>query len=705
MNKINFYRQPTRNTCGPTCLRIILEYYNLSVQELDLIKESPLQNDGWNDVQFATAAFAYGFKTEIINLNLSEINNIIFPIVAKLPKHYIIIYRVKGNKIYCADPSLGKVEYTKEEFSQKFDIQDVITFLTLSKLPSFKQKGVTSSNISLIGNFFHYFTSFKAVIIKAFIVALVITIAQTILPFLTRSVIDVGLDNSAWDFIELLLAGNIILVFADIFGTFVHTYIITHVTNRVKYFMLDDYMRKILITKYGIFMSMKIGDLLQRVSDNERIQSFLSGACLSSLFAILYLVVFTITLFYFDYRLFLIYIVFSTLYMTWNIFFLKQRKKLDYNFWDIKSTSNKIILQVYNNIIDIKSFNSANIYIGKWKKNIFNLFKQNMSFFYYSQTQAVGANIIMQSKNLILTYVSCKLVFNGDMTLGTLFAIQYIIGTLNTPLYQISDFLNQFQLVMISLGRIHSFNIQPDDYNKDAIQFLPKSRDLYLRGTSYRYPDGTIGLQRINISLTHGKKYGIIGQSGCGKSTLLKTICGIIQPEFGEMWLGTTNIQSLSIERYRSIFSIDLQESKLFEGTILENIVDDLTNFDEDRLIRCVEIASIRREIECLPNSYNTLIEGDYRKLSRGQTQRVLIARAIYKKADIYIFDEIANCLNLEIEKKIVEKIDAFLSAKTRVYVSHRTESLVDCDMLYCMNNGTIFDIGNYNDLVNRKRI
>lgn len=705
MSNIVFHKQPFRNGCGPTCLRIILEYYGSYITESEITRYSLLQKDGWNTIQFATAAYHCGLKTEVLSLNIMDLADVDYPIVVQGTMHYIVLYKVKKNRIYVADPAIGKVVYTFDEFEEKYSSDKSIAVLKFTKLPDFKKNGNVKSNLVLIKTFGAYLVPFKSVLSKAIIIALIVALSQTILPFLTRSIIDVGLQNTAWDFIELLLLGNILLVLANILGTFVHTYLITHITNRIKYSMLDDYMRKLLSTKYAFFIGAKIGDLLQRVSDNERILSFLGGICISSFFALLNIIVFSAILFYFDYKLFLIYLLLSLLYVSWNILFLNQRKKLDYNFWDIKSTNNKLMLQVFNNIIDIKSFAAFQRYVTLWKNNIFDLFKQNMAFFYYSQTQEVGSNIIMQCKNIVLTYVSCKMVLDGNITIGTLFAVQYIIGSLNTPLYQIVEFFNQYQLVMISLNRIYAFNTLPDDNNKEAISFLPKNRNLVIKDISFRYPDSSVALQRVNLAFQIGKKYGIIGHSGCGKSTLLKIICGILEPAVGEIWLGTTNVHALSIDNYRSIFSIDLQESNLFEGSILANIVVDLANYDEDRLIKCVEIAAIRREIERLPQSYNTLIEGDNRKLSRGQAQRILIARAIYKQADIYVFDEIANCLNIEMEKTIISKIDDFLADKTRIYVSHRIESLQNCDLLYYMSNGTIADIGTYNDLTNRQRI
>lgn len=704
MAKINFYRQPTSNECGATSLRIVLGYYGLYIQAWEITEKFPVQKGGWSLTQYVKAAYEYGLKTEVLELSTANFSEITLPVVISAHSHYAVLYRVCRDKYYVADPAFGKIVYTKEEFCEHFYMDTNSVVLMFSKLAVFKQSGRNISNIMLVKTFWQYCSSYKYAILKSLIIVFVIAISHIMLPFITRSIIDVGLQTSSWDFIEILLAGNIILVLADILGTFVHTYLITHLTNRIKNSMLEDYMSKVLTLKYSMLMGAKIGDFLQRISDNERIQSFLSGPCLNSVVSISFLTVFSLILLYFNSKLFIIYFVFTILYIGWTVLFLHQRKKLDFTFWHIKSDNSKIMIQTFNNIVDVKGFNYQRKFLNKWRLNILDLFHQNISYFHFSQLQEVGGKIILQSKDLILTYFSCSLVLDGEMTLGTLFAIQYILGYLNTPLYRIADFLNQFQLVMISLGRIFNFNNLPDDYKNETVTFLPQSRNLVLRNISYRYPDGTIGLMRINMSFYAGKKYGIVGSSGCGKSTLFKLLCGFIQPEIGDIWLGTTNIKSIDWNKLRENISIDLQENNLIEGSILENIVGDIDKYDEDRLIRCVEIASIRREIENLPNAYNTLIEGDNRKMSRGQSQRLLIARAIYKQADIYLFDEIANCLSPDYEKKIVAKVDSFLADSMRIYVSHRPECLFDSDLIFVMDNGSVIDLGKYEDLVERKR-
>lgn len=706
MFHIYFYRQTGSSDCGPTTLRILLGYWGTFVQNWEITQRVPTQNKGWNLLQYSKAAISYGLKPNIKSIKSNDIKKLELPIVLLSHEHYVVLYKSKTDKFYVADPQKGKVVYKKDEFlSQLFNTEGECIGISFSLMPTFEKTGKRINNLLILRKFLSYYRTYQKQIIKIFTLVFIVGISQAFLPFISRAIIDTGLETSSWDFITLLLIGNIILVLTNILGSFAQVFLATHIANKIKICMLDDYFIKLLSMKYATFLRINVGDILQRITDNERIQAYFIGQLFNSIISTLFLIAFSFILLYFNYKLFIIYTVFALAYIGWNSIFLSQRKKLDFKFWNIKSDNNKFLIQMYNHIVDIKGFNYYDQFLNQWRKNISALYKQNINFLNFSQLQDVGGKILLQSKDLLLTYLSCSYVLEGQITLGTLFAIQYILGFLNSPLYILAEFMNQTQLIMISFNRLFDFNNQPDDESKTGNQFIPKSRDIILRDIYYRYPDGSIGLNKISVNFQSGKKYGIIGASGCGKSTLLKLLCGIIEPSIGEMYLGSTNIKSIDWNEMRKHISIVLQENKLVAGSILENIVGDTNNYNENRLIKAVETACIRTEIEILPEAYNTLIEGENKKLSKGQVQRILIARALYREADIYLFDEIDDGISLTVNKRITEKIDKYLQEKTRIYVTHRTESLEDADLIYVLNNGMLIDLGKYNELKERRRI
>ena len=704
MGKIAFYRQTQSNGCGPASLIMLLHYYGISVFESEINKRFPLLKDGWNIPQLIKAASHYGLRlTPKLEIENNDIENAILPIIIATNNHYIVLYKIKNAIYYVADPAFGKIRMSKEEFYARYNVETII--LLFPSITVLNVKAQKTSSLSRLSIIVRYLSQYKGLLLKASGVITFVCISQVIIPFLTRSIIDSGIQSSSWDYIKILMVSYIILIISNLLGTFVHTFIVSNITYRIKTNMLEDYFHKTLSIKYSFFLGIRVGDLLQRITDTERIQAFLSGPLLQSIVSVFFCLGFVCVLAYFSIKLFIIYIIFAVSYILWMALFLSQRKKLDFNFWNLKSENNKLLIQSYDNIIDIKCYKLFNKFYKRWKNNVQLLFKQNLSYFYFTQIQEMGSNFILNTKDIIITFFSCKLVIDGKITIGTLFAMQYILGSLNSPLIKIADFINQCQLLLISLGRISSHNSLPDDKSDELIPFIPRSKNLTLRNVTFIYPDNTIGLNRINCMFPQGKKYGIMGKSGSGKSTLLKVISQLLQPITGDIWLGTTNLKSINFEDYNEIISANLQESQLFEGSILENIVGEMSNYDENRLIKSVEVACIRTEIELLPDAYNTLIEGDYRHLSKGQAQRLLIARCIYKEASIYLFDEIANCLNVNMEQKVIGKIDQLLTDKTRIYVSHRPEGLEDSDFIVVMENGNIIDIDKYDQLIKRNRI
>jgi ATP-binding cassette, subfamily B, bacterial len=703
--KIYFFRQHYSSDCGPTCLRIILGYFGKYVQEWNIYDKVPCNSEGWGIEDFIKAAVIWGIKPDAKEVGIDDLKKLPLPIVLLSQGHYVVIYKIKNNYYYIADPQKGRMICNYNVMQDIFPQKELMVALTFTLTPIFEKSNTRKSNLATLFDFKKYFSSYKNGIIKVFLIILIVSLAQICLPFISRSVIDIGIGTSSWGFIKLLLIANVVLALTSILGNFIQTYLITHITNRVKISMLDDYIYKILSLPLLSFANSSIGNLLQRIRDNERIQTYLVNTLFSSLVSCLFMILFSCILLYFSPILFLVYIVCALLYMGWTCIFLSQRKSLDFKFWTILSQNNKYLIEIVEHILDIKGFNYFDKFRNRWRNNIIEQHQQNIRFLKFSQLQDIGGNIIIQGKDIALTYISCYYVLNGKITIGTLFAIQYILGNLNAPLYKLSDFLNQSQLFMISLNRIFEFSKQPNEVpdNKKLISYMPISKNISIMNVFFRYQDGTIGIRNFSIKILYGKKIGIVGPSGCGKSTFLKLLCGFIKPLSGDYFIGITNTQSLNSEEMRKHISFLFQENKLFEGSILENIVGETSNYNETKLIKSVEAADIRKEIEVLPDAYKTLIEGENKMMSKGQTQRILLARTLYKQADIYLFDEVANCLNVEMETKIVSRIDKLLSDKTRIFVTHRGEGLTNADLIVVMNEGMIVDFGTHQDLIKKE--
>lgn len=700
--RIKFYRQSSTNDCGATCLRIALSYFGKDIPIWEILNIFPTSKERWSLECMENAYSHFGISTNYIDNGINKLQEIKLPALALFNSHYVIIYKISTKKIYIADPRIGKCMYTHEEFKDIAGNNPVI--LQLSYTACFHEDN-KSTWLTLAREFYKYYTPYKHKLSRIFLTVIVISAAQLIMPFVTRSIIDVGIENSSWDFIKVLIAASIILIFTIIGSDYIQTNLFTHIANRVKTLMLDDYLSKAFRIKYSHFIGMNVGDMLQRITDNERIQNYVVTTFLQTIVSMFLLLVFVIALAIFSIKLSIVSVIMGIVYIIWNAVFLNQRKKLDFDFWRIKAENNKNIIDSYTHISDIKLFAMEHTFMKQWRSNIYRMLEQNTKYLNFSQLQNAGSQIFIHTNNLVLTFMSCYYVIDGSFSLGTLFAVQYLIGSITPPLVVFADFMNQTQLTIISLRRIQAFNHRAEEGAGIKNNIIPKYKDILLQNVSFRYPNGKSALSQINFKLNYGKKYGIIGPSGCGKSTLLKILCGLFEPTIGKYYIGNTNSTSFEILNFRNFISTYLQENSVFRGSVLKNITGSDYDFDEGRLIKAVETAAIRRDIESLPVSYNTIIGNDGTNLSKGQQQRLLLARALYKNADIYLFDEITNSLEENLGKRIVEKIDILLSDKTRIYVTHQTHLLMDCETIYCFNNGYLIDFGKYDELKERKRI
>lgn len=699
------YIQRSDYDCGPTCLRIISRALGKTIPEWTIFEKVGCSTSGWSIKDFCEASEHFGLKANVTSLdNIDLLKKVKLPVVLLINNHYVVLAKYKLNKVFIIDPIQGKLTFSLKEFSKWINSENFLIYFELT--PEFKNLSFDKKSYVQAFRFLKsYLYPYRKHILGIISITLVVTLAQVSIPFLSKAVIDIGLKSISWNFIQLLLVANLFLILSTLLGRVISTVLTTHITNRIKVNMLDDFIHKLFKLPDEFFERTNIGDLLQRIRDNERVQSYLTNQFFTIGISAFLLILFSLILLYFSTRLFLIYAIGSLLYLIWTVLFLNQRKKIDLRIYELLAKNNKYAIEIHKTSHDIKIFNLIDRFQNKWRNNLIDQHEISITFLKVNQIHEFGAALINQVKNLGLTYLTVYYVLNGEMSLGILFSIQYIIGNLNGPLNQVVSFLNQTQLAHISLSRVFEFYNYSNRVEKDkqTFKFIPKHKDIRLQNINKRFPDGTFGLRSFSLEIKQGQKVGIVGKSGCGKSTLLKTIAGISEPSSGDIYIGTSNIQGLNIDYFRNEISMVLQDSKLFEGSVLENITGVTVGYNEDKLIKAVEGALIRREIESWKDGYNTQLEGANKKLSMGQYHRVLLARALYKDASIYLFDEISSSLSNDIEQKIFDKIDKILNDKTRLIVSHRLAPIIDCDVIYVIENGVLAEAGTHTSLVNNK--
>lgn len=712
-------RQLDMMDCGPACLKMIAKFYGkyLSLQYLrDLCGNT---REGVSLAGISFAAESIGLRTLAVHCEVNDL-------LAKIPlpliihwenSHFVVLYKVinkKHNKarFSIADPAKGYISYNQTEFEDKWikSNQSKTSGIALIIEPQadFKQRvdGVNVQRGKTLANIMGYFIPYKKSFLYLGIVMLLITSLQAFLPFISKAVIDVGIQTQDVNFINIVLIANLALILSITLSSAVRDWILQHLSSRINIALISDYLIKLMKLPVTFFENKMLGDILQRANDHERIRSFVMNNSLNLIFSSLTFLVFSVVLFIFNITIFYIFLIGSALYVFWVMFFLKFRKKLDWDYFELTAKNQSYWIETIEGIQDIKINNYEQAKRWKWERIQARLFKVNLKMLSVNNIQNLGASFIDSVKNLLITFFCAKAVIAGEITFGVMISTQFIIGMLNGPVQQLISFMISFQFAQISflrLNEIQSLKEEAEETGDNDLK-ITSNRDIVLKNVSFQYSNvSPIILKNISLIIPEGKITAIIGDSGSGKSTLLKLILRLYKPTFGEILIGGMNINNISLRQWRDSCGAVMQDGRLFNDTILNNIVLDDEKIDNDMLLMAVTTANIGYEIEQLPLGYKTKIGENGRGLSAGQKQRILIARALYKNPDILFFDEATNALDSINEQKITTALDSIFHKKTVIVVAHRLSTIRKADQIIVMQNGQVIEVGKHESLCEQK--
>lgn len=710
-----FYRQLDAMDCGPTCLRMISKHYGKTYTLNTLRSTTKYSREGVSLLGISKAAENIGFRTLGAVLTLDKIVNeeIPLPCIAHWDQnHFVVLHRVKRNKIFIADPGKSLISYTPEEFQRHWvstqkngNPQGIV--LLLEPTPKFyEEEGEIETKVGL-HKLYQYLTTYKSLIIQLVLGLFVGSLLQLIFPFLTKSIVDIGINTKNINFIYLVLVGQLMLALGQTSLDFIRGWIFLHIGTRIRLSILTDFLVKLMKLPLSFFDTKMMGDLMQRMNDHNRIEAFLTTSTLNVLFSLINLLVFGSVLLVYSVPIFMVFLIGSTLYASWVILFLKHRKKLDYKRFQIASQNQNNIIQLISGIHEIKMNDCSTQKLWEWERVQARFFKFNTQSLALNQNQQVGAFFINQGKNIITIFLAAKGVVDGNLTLGEMLAIQYIIGQLNGPIEQLIQFMQVTQDAKLSLDRLNDIHEVPDEepLNKSFAHYLPESRDLHIHGLSFAYPGaGNVQvLKNISLTIPQGKTTAIVGASGSGKTTLLKLLLKVYEPDSGDISVGDLRFNALSHQYWRKHCGVVMQDGFIFSDTIARNIAVGEESIEANKLAHSVKVANIQQFIEDAPLGYNAKIGSEGNGISQGQKQRILIARSVYKDPDYIFFDEATSALDANNEKVIMENLDEFFEGRTVVVVAHRLSTVRHADQIVVLNRGEIVEQGTHEDLVNTR--
>ncbi len=699
--------------CGPTCLRMIARHYgkNFSLQRLREI--SGINREGVSLLGISEAAEKIGFRTTGIKLSLSQIKEVEFPMILHWDQnHFVVLYKIKRNKFFVADPAKGLIEYTETEFSKHWlsttsggESEGVL--LTLSPSPDFYTQDGDKNDGLDFSYLLKYLYRYKQLVIQLFVGLGVGSLLQLILPFLTQSVVDIGINTRNLNFIYIILIAQTMLFIGRMSVDFIRSWILLHISTRINISILTDFLIKLMKLPMGYFDTKMTGDILQRMNDQKRIESFLTGSTLSVIFSMFNLVIFAVVLAYYNINIFIIFVVSSILYSLWVVFFLKRRRELDFKRFDISAKNQSSVVQLISGMQEIKLNNCEQQKRWEWERIQAGLFRFNVKSLALGQYQQAGTFFINEGKNILITFLVAKSVIDGQLTLGAMMAVQYIIGQLNSPIEQMLGFVQQLQDAKISLERLNEIREMDDEepLDKTFIRELPEDKSINIENLSFTYPGAGNEpvLSKIDLSIPAGKTTAIVGMSGSGKTTILKLLLRFYEPQKGDIKIGNSYLNQVSFRYWRGLCGVVMQDGFIFSDSIAKNIAvgDEYPNMA--KLKHAINVANINDFVESLPLGLNTKIGSEGNGISQGQKQRILIARAVYKDPEYIFFDEATNALDANNEKVIMENLESFFKGRTVVVVAHRLSTVKNADNIIVLDKGAIIEQGTHAELTQSK--
>lgn len=707
------YIQHDSMDCGPTCLKMVAKFYGKNYSLQNLRDRCHITREGVSLLGISDAAESIGFRTTGVKVTWTQmVEEMPMPcIVHWNQRHFVVVYDVVKKhgvyKVMVADPASGLLEYTEEDFRGLWLESERKTegiALILEPTPKFyEEEGDDERRHYGFGYVLKYLRPYRTYIIQILLAMLTASVISLLMPFITQSVVDKGIGTGSLSLIVVLLIAQLTLTLGGLANNLIRSWLMLHTTSRVSISLISDFLCKLMRLPIAFFDSKMVGDIMQRIGDYNRIQTFLTGSLLSMVIAVVSFVVYGLIMAGYSATIFIVFLIGASLYVLWVLLFMKRRRKLDYMRFQQASANQSNIVQLIGGMQEIKLNNCEKQKRWEWESIQAKLFKVGVKSLTLGQVQEIGCTFIDQTKNILMSFIAAKSVIDGGMTLGMMMALQYIMGQINAPISQFISFVQSAQDASISLDRLGEIHEMKDEEpaEEERIKDIPSDADIVFRDVVFQYdgPHSPKVLDEVSLTIPSGKVTAIVGASGSGKTTMLKMMLGFYPPVSGEVLLGNVSLKNYSESRWRARSGTVMQEGYIFSDTIAANIAVSEEYPDMERVRWAAGVSNIKYWIEGLPLGYGTKIGADGHGLSSGQKQRILIARAAYKDSRYLFFDEATNSLDANNERTIMENLERLFSEKTVVVVAHRLSTVKNADNIIVLDKGRIAEQGTHSQL------
>lgn len=700
--------------CGPTCLKIIAKYYGKDT-ELEILRDwCGIAKDGVSLYGLNTAAEKLGFETFPTLVTAKELEaHFNGPcIVHWNQKHFMVCYKIKNKKsasfFYMVDPAQGFCKFSYDEFRSPFETENGKgVVLLLSPSNNFQQEKKNDGKKSAWTTFIPYAKGYKGLFLQILVFLAISSVLGFIFPLLTQKIVDVGIKLEKKDVIWIIILAQLGIVLSRFLIDFMRSWALLQINSKINILFISDFLKKLVRLPISFFDKKNVGDIMQRIEDNYRVERFLTGESFLAIFSILNFIVFSILLAYYKLSFFIIFAIGNFIYVTWVLFFLKYRKELDNRRFAQSSGEQAKLIQIVSGISEIKINRSEKKEIWSWENIQANLYQISIKSLLLAQIQRTGGLFFGQFVNMSITYFAARSVVDGEISIGAMMSIMFVIGQLSAPIEQLIQFVKSAQDASISISRINEVIQCDDEYkNKRVVPDTIQSCDLRVDNISfsYNYPESRMVIEELSLFIPNNKVTAIVGASGSGKTTLMKLLLGFYTPTLGQINIGEITLSEIDPYYWRSKIGAVLQDGFIFSNTITENIaLSDWETVDMEQVIHAAKVACINDYIDTLPLKYDTRIGMEGVGLSQGQKQRILIARMVYKNPSYIFLDEATNSLDANNERQIMDNLNDFFKNKTTVVIAHRLSTVMNADNIIVLDNGRIVEQGTHQELTRLK--
>jgi len=704
--KFPSYIQHDQMDCGPACLKLIAKHFGKTFSMKYLRDRCYITREGVSLFDIARAAEEIGFRTLSIKINFEDIRTKIpFPVIVHWKqKHFVVVYRISRNRVYVSDPAIGLVTYSHQSFKDAWEVDSENgSVLVTETTPDFfnQNENETSDSFS---PFLKYLTPYRGYLSQVVIGMIAGLLIGLLTPFINQSIVDFGIGSGNMKFINSMLLAGLVLAISTMISGFIQNRLMLYISERINMGMISDFLRKTLTLPVPFFERKLTTDILTRIGDHDRIQSFIMSTVLGIFINILLLLVYSTLMFYYEVNMFIVFMLGNLLYIIWISLFLRKRKILDNVLFEYRSGNANDLLELLENIGEIKINNIGSQRRWKWEYSRYKIYSLSVKNMNINQLEVTGATFIIRIQGIFITYIAASNVINGTMTLGMMMAAQYILGQLSGPIHNMIGYIHSYQFAKLSLKRVNEIILDEQPEKSNGKNPVPHSKSIVFKNLDFKYnPNFSKVLDNINLVVPEGKVTAIVGESGSGKSSLIKLLLRFYEPSSGNIEIGGISLDSIELDRWRAKCGVVMQGGSFFNDTILYNITLEDENINHKRLFEAIAIANISELINERHLKIYTPIGTNGSGLSQGEKQRILIARAIYKDPDFIFLDEATNSLDANNENEITNNLNTILEGKTAIVIAHRLSTIKNAHNIVVLHKGSIVEQGTHDELISNE--